>query len=110
MMTLRPTPPLKKAIDNDSEFIQCKAIKAGRRTYFFDVRATQTDDYFLTITESCKKRKADGTVLFDRHQIFLYKEDFAKFCDGLLEIVDFIKQCKPEFCVRPSAGERSQGL
>lgn len=77
--------------------IETKAIKAGRRTYFIDVRATRDDDYFLTITESCKKTHADGSVSFDRHKIFLYKEDFAKFATGLTEVIDFVKREKPEF-------------
>lgn len=74
--------------------ILSKAVKAGRRTYFFDVRATRADDYFLTITESRKMTAADGSVTYDRHKIFLYKEDFAKFADGLKEVVDFIRRTK----------------
>ncbi len=77
--------------------IETKAIKAGRRTYFIDVRATRDDDYFLTITESRKKTHADGTVSFDRHKIFLYKEDFMKFEDGLAEVIEFVKRKKPEY-------------
>lgn len=74
--------------------ILSKAVKAGRRTYFFDVRATRADDYFLTITESRKMTAADGSVSYDRHKIFLYKEDFTKFADGLKEVVDFIRRTK----------------
>lgn len=74
-----------------------KVIKAGRRTYFLDVKATRGDDYFLTITESRKVSRADGSYSFDRHKIYLYKEDFAKFTDGLNEVIDFIKEHKPEF-------------
>ncbi|MFI3327933.1 MAG: DUF3276 family protein [Rikenellaceae bacterium] len=77
--------------------IESKAIKAGRRTYFIDVRATRDDDYFLTITESRKKTHADGSATFDRSKIFLYKEDFAKFGEGLSEIIDFVKREKPEY-------------
>ena len=77
--------------------ILSKSIKAGRRTYFLDVRATRGGDYFLTITESRKVSHADGTVSFDRHKIFLYKEDFLKFTEGLQEVIDFIKQSIPEF-------------
>ena len=73
-----------------------KVIKAGRRTYFLDVKATRGDDYFLTITESRKVSCADGSFSFDRHKIFLYKEDFAKFTEGLNEVIDFIKENKPE--------------
>lgn len=77
--------------------ILTKAVKAGRRTYFFDVRATRNDDYFLTITESRKVSNPDGSATYDRHKIFLYKEDFAKFAEGLSEVVGFIRQNKPEF-------------
>lgn len=79
------------------EQILTKAVKAGRRTYFFDVRATRADDYFLTITESRKMTTSDGNSVYDRHKIFLYKEDFAKFADALSEVVDFIRRSKPEF-------------
>ncbi|MFR9651110.1 MAG: DUF3276 family protein [Rikenellaceae bacterium] len=77
--------------------IETKAIKAGRRTYFIDARATRDDDYFLTVTESRKKTHADGSVSFDRHKIFLYKEDFQKFLEGLNEAIDFVKREKPEY-------------
>ena len=77
-----------------------KVVKAGRRTYFFDVRATRGDDYFLTITESRKMQNPDGSFSYDRHKIFLYKEDFAKFSEGLSEAVDFIRRSKPEFFER----------
>ncbi len=66
-----------------------KKLKAGkRRTYFFDVRSTKQGDFFLTITESKKKFEGDG---YDSHKIFLYKEDFKKFLEGLNETVDYIK-------------------
>ena len=77
--------------------ILSKSSKAGRRTYFFDVKATRGGDYFLTITESRKVNRPDGTQAFDRHKIFLYKEDFKKFTEGLAEVVDFIKERNPEF-------------
>ncbi len=87
--------------------IETKAIKAGRRTYFIDVRATRDDDYFLTITESRKKTHADGTVSFDRHKIFLYKEDFVKFEEGLSEVVNFVKKEKPEYFERQEESDSS---
>ncbi len=90
------TTPLNDSEGYDRQ-IMTKAVKAGRRTYFFDVRATRCDDYFLTITESRKKTNEDGTFSFDRHKIFLYKEDFAKFADGLSDAIDFIKQNKSEY-------------
>lgn len=82
--------------------ILTKAVKAGRRTYFFDVRATRGDDYFLTVTESRKITNADGSIFYDRHKIFLYKEDFEKFSDGLAEVIAFIRRAKPE-CFEPEA-------
>src|SRR5690606_40853370 len=65
-----------------------KKVRAGKRTYFFDVKATRSNDYYVTITES-KKRFEDGQ--FIKHKIFLYKEDFEKFAEGLTEVVDYIK-------------------
>lgn len=79
------------------EQVLSKAVKAGRRTYFFDVRSTRCGDYFLTITESRKKTNPDGSCTFDRHKIFLYKEDFGKFGDGLAEVVDFIRRSQPQY-------------
>ena len=79
------------------EQVLSKAVKAGRRTYFFDVKATRGGEYFLTITESRKMTGLDGTPVFDKHKIFLYKEDFAKFANGLHEVIDFIRTHQPEF-------------
>src|SRR5713101_1988509 len=78
------------------ESVYSKRIRAGkRRTYFFDVRATRSNDYYLTITESRKKFNEDG---YDRHKIFLYKEDFNKFIKGLVEAVDYVKtDLMPDF-------------
>lgn len=84
-----------EAEDNDDKILS-KAIKAGRRTYFMDVKATRGGDYFLTITESRKMSQPDGSFSFDRHKIFLYKEDFAKFTEGLTEVLDFIKELTTE--------------
>lgn len=75
--------------DKKMDSVYSKRIKAGkRRTYFFDVRENRSNDYHLTITESRKKTDSDG---YDRHKIFLYKEDFNKFLKGLTEAVDFVK-------------------
>jgi len=67
-----------------------KVLRAGRRTYFFDVRATKADDYYLTITESKKFTNEDGSFYFKKHKIFLYKEDFAEFNEILNEMTSFI--------------------
>ena len=82
--------------DKRMESVYSKRIRAGkRRTYFFDVRATRGNDYYLTITESRKKFNADG---YDRHKIFLYKEDFNKFIKALNEAVDYVKtELMPDF-------------
>ena len=73
-----------------------KAVRAGKRTYFFDVKATRRNDYYLTITESKKRYRRDGRFYFEKHKIFLYKEDFDKFSEGLAESIEFIKTEKPE--------------
>ncbi|MFN2457662.1 MAG: DUF3276 family protein [Chitinophagaceae bacterium] len=82
--------------DRKLESIYSKRIRAGkRRTYFFDVRATRGNDYYLTITESRKRFNDNG---YDRHKIFLYKEDFNKFIKALTEAVDHVKtQLMPDF-------------
>ncbi len=87
----------RRSEDDFGEPILTKAIKAGRRTYFIDVRTTKDDDNFITITESRKKTHSDGSVSYDRHKIFLYKEDFDKVSEGLEEVVNFIKLNKPEY-------------
>ncbi|MFC2138539.1 DUF3276 family protein [Bacteroidota bacterium] len=68
-----------------------QAVRAGKRTYFFDVKATRRNDYYLTITESKKRFNKDGRYFFEKHKIFLYKEDFDKFVEGLETVIDFIK-------------------
>jgi hypothetical protein len=82
--------------ERKADSIYSKRIRAGkRRTYFFDVRATRGNDYFLTITESRKRFDDNG---YDRHKIFLYKEDFNKFVKGLGEAVDYVKtELMPDF-------------
>ena len=84
-----PQVQVRREGEDYADQILSKAVKAGRRTYFFDVRATRGDDYFLTITES---RKITGPD--DRHKIFLYKEDFTKFAEGFNEVVEFIRRTK----------------
>ncbi len=72
------------------EEIFSKVLRAGRRTYFFDVRATKADDYYLTITESKKFTNEDGSFHYKKHKIYLYKEDFNDFNDILKEMTDYI--------------------
>ena len=74
----------------EREEIFSKVLRAGRRTYFFDVRATKAGDYYLTITESKKFTNDDGSFHFKKHKIYLYKEDFSDFKDMLTKATDFI--------------------
>ena len=67
----------------EKDEIFSKVLRAGRRTYFFDVRATKAEDYYITITESKKFTEEDGSFHFKKHKIFLYKEDFKRFIEGL---------------------------
>src|SRR5512133_1173240 len=78
------------------EEIFSRAIRAGKRTYFFDVKATRKNDYYLTVTESKKRLNKEGRQFYEKHKIFLYSEDFEKFMLGLTEAVDFIKNSQPE--------------
>jgi len=78
----------------EREEIFSKAVRAGKRTYFFDVKATRKDDYYLTITERKRRYEQDGSFQIEKHKIFLYKEDFEKFSAGLSEVVEFIKKEK----------------
>lgn len=80
--------------DNRRDDIFSNAVRAGKRTYFFDVKATKGDDYYLTITESKKRFSDDGKFSFEKHKLFLYKEDFEKFADGLKGAIDFIQEEK----------------
>jgi hypothetical protein len=99
------------------ESVYSKRIRAGkRRTYFFDVRATRSNDYYLTITESRKKFNENG---YDRHKIFLYKEDFNKFIKALTEAVDYVKtDLMPDFDfdaynhdqIQEESGEGGEGV
>lgn len=71
--------------------IYTKAVRAGKRTYFFDMKKTRNEDYYLTITESKRKADSEGGLNFEKHKLFLYKEDFEKFSEGLTEVIGFIK-------------------
>jgi folate-dependent tRNA-U54 methylase TrmFO/GidA len=96
LLTVKFTTVAYENNDKKMESIYSKRIRAGkRRTYFFDVRATRGNDYYLTITESRKRFNDNG---YDRHKIFLYKEDFNKFIKALTEAVDYVKtELMPDF-------------
>lgn len=85
-------------MDNNSQperdEIYSKPVRAGKRTYFFDVKSTRSEDLYLTITESKKRMRDDGTFFFEKHKIFLYKEDFEKFQEGLNDAIHFIEENK----------------
>ena len=86
---------------NDNEHLEqeeifSQVLRAGRRTYFFDVRATKAEDYYLTITESKKFTHDDGSFHYKKHKIYLYKEDFVEFNDMLKEATDYILNEKGE--------------
>ena len=74
--------------ENYKNEIYSKSVRAGKRTYFFDVKSTRSGDHYLTITESKKKFDQEGDFHFEKHKIFLYKEDFDKFKDGFIEVID----------------------
>ncbi len=76
--------------DNGKEEIYSQRVRAGKRTYFFDVKSTRSNDYYLTITESKRRYKEDG-YFYEKHKIFLYKEDFNKFVEALNSTVDHVK-------------------
>ncbi len=76
--------------ENDKAEIYSQRVRAGKRTYFFDVKSTRSNDYYLTITESKRRYKDDG-YFYEKHKIFLYKEDFNKFVEALNGTVDHVK-------------------
>jgi hypothetical protein len=92
--------------NNDQGEIFSKAVRAGKRTYFFDVKATRGNEYYLTITES-KKYFEDDKPFYKKHKLFLYKEDFEKFVEGLEEAVSYIQDNQPE-SDRPAPTEKKE--
>lgn len=76
--------------DNGKAEVYSQRVRAGKRTYFFDVKATRSNDFYITITESKRRFKDDGFV-YEKHKIFLYKEDFDKFTEALNETVNHVK-------------------
>jgi hypothetical protein len=86
---------IEKNGEHTKEEIFSKSVRAGKRTYFFDVKATKGNDYYLTITESKKRFGDDGKFFYEKHKLFLYKEDFDKFAEGLTEVVAHIKSIAP---------------
>ena len=82
---------------DSSDEVYSEAVRAGKRTYFFDVKSTKNDDYYITLTESRRKVERDGSFSYEKHKIFLYKEDFEKFGDAFNKAVGFVKENKKDF-------------
>ncbi len=102
--------PLRRDSEDPGDKVFTHLIKAGRRTYFMDVRSTRANDYYITVTESRKCTQEDGSVSYDRHKIFLYKEDFAKFEAGLHAVFDFIRREKPDSFISETDEARKTAL
>ena len=98
--------------NHEREEVYTKIVRAGNRTYFFDVKATRKKDLYLTITESKKRFNKDGKFFYEKHKIFLYKEDFEKFADGFEDTVSYIGKNLPaehaERKIEESVGTNSE--
>ncbi len=93
MLAIMEESTKKKHVEGgDREILYSKAIKAGKRIYYLDVKKNLKDDLFVAVTESKKIQSKDGAqVSFEKHKIFLYKEDFEKFMEGMQEVIDYIR-------------------
>ena len=87
---------IKNADSKFNQEIYSKVVRAGKRTYFFDVKTTRSDEYYITITESKKRYSDNGKFHYEKNKIFLYKEDFEKFAESLQDIVSYIQKNQPE--------------
>lgn len=96
---------VKKTDSKFNQEIHSNVVRAGKRTYFFDVKSTRNDEYYLTITESKKRYTDQGKFHFEKHKIFLYKEDFDKFADSLEEVVNYIRENQPEQAAAVETGK-----
>ena len=96
------------AENRDIEEIFSKSVRAGRRTYFFDVRSTRAEDYYMTVTESKRDFNEDGTPFYKKHKVYLYKEDFAKFKEALNEVSDYIIKEKGEEVISNIEGKKNE--
>jgi hypothetical protein len=85
----------QKADEKFRQEIYSNVIRAGKRTYFFDVKSTRNDEYYLTITESKRNYSENGKFHYEKHKVFLYQEDFDKFTDSLGDVIQFIKENQP---------------
>ncbi len=87
---------MKKSDSKFNQEIHSKVVRAGKRTYFFDVKSTRNEEFYLTITESKKRFEDNGNFHYEKHKIFLYKEDFEKFSECLQEIIGYINENQAE--------------
>jgi len=101
---------IEEVASQPREEIYSKAVRAGKRTYFFDVKATRRNDYYLTITESKKRFSRDGKSFYEKHKVFLYKEDFEKFTEGLHEVIEYIRNANPQIIEDVEAGEPEEAI
>jgi hypothetical protein len=100
---------IKGSEGNFKQEIHSKVIRAGKRTYFFDVKSTRNDEYYLTITESKRRYAENGKFQYEKHKIFLYKEDFEKFADSLEEVIAYIRNNQLEKgTVDSKSGEKEE--
>lgn len=91
----------------DSEDVHSIPVRAGKRTYFFDVKTTKGQkDFYITVTESKRRQNPDGTFTYDKHKIFLYKEDFEKFQEGLKQAVEYVR----DNCFSGEIPQRPEGI
>jgi hypothetical protein len=95
-------------VERDEVF--SKSVRAGKRTYFFDVKATKRDEYYLTITESKKRFNKEGRPFYEKHKVFLYKEDFEKFQEGFEEVLEFIQNSNNQPTPRITSDENVDQL
>ena len=86
--------------EQNSDDVYSKPVRAGKRTYFFDVKSTKGNDLYLTLTESKRRMDQNGRPSYEKHKIFLYREDFEKFIEGLNEVIAYVRQRLPEDPVR----------
>lgn len=91
--------------DSGADELFSVPVKAGKRIYYFDVKATRAEDYYITITESRKRQLRDGSFTIDKHKIHLYKEDFSKFTEGFEQVIAYVREHKPDFFEAEAKGE-----
>ncbi len=101
--------------DREREEIFSRAVRAGKRTYFFDVKATVGEEYYITITESKRRfNNEQGKFFYEKHKLFLYKEDFDKFANGLSDVIEFIRTGKapdrPEYEIATVFENDTEGI